>query len=134
MQHYSNFQKIQKARQGSKYFKYNASSNNCQYFIRDALQANGVTDPTYINFVKQDTESILKNHPIFRKIANSATDLGAAVHTVVDPVFSGVNNIKKKVKKNVKNTVKKFFGGNQPINSNKLKVKELKQLLKHKNY
>ena len=142
--------------QGPKYFLYQASSNNCQYFIKDLLLANGVSDPAYIEFVKQDTESIFKNSPFFRKLATTATDLGAVVqnvqqyvpnalgHTLMHglPIERPVNrfirsDIAKPIVKNVTNTVnrttksiKKFFGGE--INYNSLKVKELKEIIKNR--
>ncbi len=63
--------------QGDKFLTYSSSSNNCQYFIMAILQANKFNNISkYINFVKQDTESIFKNNPALRKIANTFTDLG----------------------------------------------------------
>jgi hypothetical protein len=127
--------------QGSKYFLYNASSNNCQYFIRDMLFANGVSDPSYIEFVKQDTESIFKGSPYFRKLANTVTSLGAVAHTLNDaiPTNKQINKtinktikksnktINKSIKKSNKK-VKKLFGGSSPYHT--MQVKELKQHIK----
>lgn len=63
--------------QGDKFLTYSSSSNNCQYFIMAILQANRFGNISkYSNFIKQDTESIFKNNPALRKIANTFTDLG----------------------------------------------------------
>jgi hypothetical protein len=118
------------AHQGKKYFLYQASSNNCQYFIRDMLVANGVSDPSYIEFVKQDTESIFKGSPYFRKLANTVTSLGAVAQTVMDalPTQKQINKTINKTIKKTNRKVKKFFGGSYPYQN--MKVKELKQLIK----
>ena len=39
----------------NKFFNYNASSANCQIWILGLLMGNGLNDPKFINFVKQDT-------------------------------------------------------------------------------
>ena len=71
--------------QGDKFLTYSSSSNNCQYFIMAILQANNFKNTSkYINFVKQDTESIFKNNPALRKIANTFTDLGGNMSIVVN--------------------------------------------------
>jgi hypothetical protein len=116
--------------QGPKYFLYQASSNNCQYFIRDMLVANGVSDPSYIEFVKQDTEAIFKGSPFFRKLATTATSLGAVAHTVMDalPTQKQINKTINKTIKKTNRKVKKFFGGSSPYHT--MQVKELKQLIK----
>lgn len=71
-------------KQGNKFFLYNASSNNCQVFIRDVLTSNGMTKPQYINFIMQNTSALFKNSPVFRKITNSVTDLGATVNNFIE--------------------------------------------------
>lgn len=60
-----------------KFYKYNASSNNCQNFVLYLLQNSGLATPEAIAFTKQDTTSLFKNDPNLRKIANSTTTLGA---------------------------------------------------------
>jgi hypothetical protein len=59
----------------SLYFDYNVSSNNCQYYVMNLLLANNITDG--IQFVKQNTGSIFKNHPILRKSINSIVDIAS---------------------------------------------------------
>jgi len=119
--------------QGSKFYVYNASSNNCQYFIRDVLLSNNIGNPVYTDFIKQNTEDIFKNSPIFRKIANSVTDLGASVKNVQDIVTVESQKINKQINKNVNKAVenvKNVFTGNGKPNFNKMKVKELKSIIK----
>jgi hypothetical protein len=103
--------------QGDKYFLYSASSNNCQKFIKDVFESNGINDAKYIEFVKQDTAEIFKN-PNLRKFANTVTT-GAAV---VAKMGDYVNKYKNP---------KKLFGGSIPKQDlNKLKVAELKAIIK----
>jgi len=64
-------------RQGSKYFRYSASSNNCQMFIRDIFQSNGIGTSEDLQFVKQDTNYIFNNSKHLRKFANVITDTAA---------------------------------------------------------
>ncbi len=68
-------------KQGSKYFRYSASSNNCQRFIQDLLIANGIGNTNYIQFVKQDTDAIFKSST-FRKFANTLTDTHAIIKKI----------------------------------------------------
>jgi hypothetical protein len=99
--------------------------------VRDMLFANGVSDPSYIEFVKQDTESIfIKGSPFFRKLATTATSLGAVAHTVMDalPTQKQINKTINKTIKKTNRKFKKFFGGSYPYQN--IKVKELKQLIK----
>jgi hypothetical protein len=60
------------------------SSNNCQYFIRDVLDANGLLTEQYLVFIKQETESLLSNNTGFRQLANNVTDIEAAANTVME--------------------------------------------------
>lgn len=115
-------------RQGNKYFQYNASSNNCQQFISDALQSVGVVDPTIISFVRQDTESLFKNHPNFRKLANTVTDLaaiGAAAYQAPRMIEKRIERIIKKEK--VGKKIRRFFGGGRVKGKT---VAELKDIIK----
>jgi hypothetical protein len=131
-----NTQKLMKG----KFFTYSASSNNCQYFIRDILTANGIHNQNYHAFVKQDTESIFKGNKFLRKVANSVTDFAATSNNVASKLSTGVVNIPnmgikssaKKTGKNIEKTgkqIKKFFGGAH-IDYNMLKKKELVEIVK----
>ena len=111
--------------------------------------SNGVSNPEYIEFIKQNTEDIFKGSPIFRKLANTATDLGAVLQNINEDipnerqinkfiqkdilkpvrkeVFKPVNKAVNKTAKKVR----KFFGGSA-VGYNKLRVKELKQIVKRR--
>jgi hypothetical protein len=106
-----------KKRQGDKYFLYSASSNNCQKFIKDVFESNGITDAKYIEFVKQDTAEIFKN-PNLRKFANTVTT-GAAFASKIGDYANKYKNPKK------------WFGGSIPKQDlKKLTVMELKAIIK----
>lgn len=64
-------------RQGNKFFRYSASSNNCQMFIRDIFLSNGIGTNEDLQFVKQDTNYIFNNSKHLRKFANVLTDTAA---------------------------------------------------------
>jgi hypothetical protein len=68
-----------KQRMGQRFYKYDASSNNCQDFIVSILKANGIGDEQDISFVKQNTEFLFKNLPYLRKISNTVTTIGSRV-------------------------------------------------------
>jgi hypothetical protein len=69
--------------QGGKFFKYSAYNNNCQDFIVAIFKSNNIGNDEDIKFIKQDTEQLFKDLPSLRKIANTVTDLGAAVNTAI---------------------------------------------------
>src|SRR5687768_5264034 len=60
----------------TKWFPYNASSSNCQQWIYNICEGNGLLTPEIANFIKQDTKSIFGKMGITRKIANTVVDLG----------------------------------------------------------
>jgi hypothetical protein len=109
-----------KTRQGTRFFRYSAKSNNCQMFINDIITSNNINNPEYIEFIKQDTESIFKDNPFFRKLANSATDIAsvAASNGFTSPLLS------------VKGIGKVLLGGGDMSDIKKLKVKDLKNIIK----
>lgn len=57
----------------NKYLTYNVSSNNCQNFIVNVIQASIQNGDIYINFVKQNTEFVFRNNPSLRKFINTLT-------------------------------------------------------------
>ena len=61
---------------GTKFFKYKAQDNNCQYFAYNFLVANGLSDETNKLFIMQDVTSLFDKDTRFRKIVNSITGLG----------------------------------------------------------
>ena len=60
-----------------KFYKYNASSNNCQDFVMALLQHSGLHTQATKEFVKQDTKTLFEGDNNLRKVANSTTSLGA---------------------------------------------------------
>jgi hypothetical protein len=68
---------------GDKFIRYSAHDNNCQDFILALLHANGIRNPQYDAFVKQDTHAIFQGNPALRKFANTLTDLGNRADIVV---------------------------------------------------
>lgn len=79
-----------KNKQGSKFFNYKASNNNCQVFLRDVLLSNNINNTKYIDFILQDTQSIFKNQSLFRKIVNTATDIGSVADHLI--LGSGIHD------------------------------------------
>jgi hypothetical protein len=82
-----------------KFFGYSASSNNCQVFCRDALISNSINNPEYIEYIMQDTGSIFKGMPAFRKFANSVTDIANVAVGVKNEIDHVQDNIQKEVVK-----------------------------------
>ena len=58
---------------GYKFHTYSAYGNNCQDFIQNMLLSNNIHEG--LDFVKQRTEDIFKNHPNLRKFSNTVTDI-----------------------------------------------------------
>jgi len=65
---------------GDKYFKYSASSSNCQDFIESIFLSNNINEG--LEFIKQDTESIFLDKPNLRKFTNTITDIGGKVNII----------------------------------------------------
>jgi hypothetical protein len=68
--------------QGSNYFKYNSSSNNCQDFLIAVLKGSSMLTDNLSKFIKQDVKSIFKTLPITQKIINTLTNLGGTIDIV----------------------------------------------------
>ena len=68
--------------QGSKFFSYSASSNNCQDFIISLLKGSNIGTSEDYEFIKQNTSSLFKGDSFLRKVANTATDLGGKVNEI----------------------------------------------------
>lgn len=64
------------------FFSYQASSNNCQVFILNILEANNIHSGK--EFILQDTGSIFKNHPELRKTANTITDIAGRANVLLE--------------------------------------------------
>ena len=63
------------------FYDYNAFTNNCQFFIRYILQANGLYSEPIAHFVFQDTMEIMKHLPAYvSTVAKVITRTGALVN------------------------------------------------------
>ena len=70
--------------QGDKFFKYSAYNNNCQDYIMALLKGSNIGTQENYDFIKQETKELFQGLPGLRKFANTVTDLGAVVNTVVE--------------------------------------------------
>ena len=68
---------------GNSFYSYNASSNNCQVFVKNLLECNGINNPKYIDFVKQHTQMIFQGNDNLRKFSNSVVDMARIGNTVM---------------------------------------------------
>ena len=68
-------------RMGNKFIPYSAYNNNCQDFIKNVLQSNDINEG--LDFVKQDTEDIFREHPNLRKFSNTITDIAGRADIVL---------------------------------------------------
>ena len=66
-----------------KFFSYSSYDNNCQYFILNLLNSNGILTNELSNFIKQNTESIFTSNPTLRKLTNNITDMDGRFHEVI---------------------------------------------------
>jgi len=69
-------------KQKAKFFTYKAFDNNCQVFIRDVLQSNGMGNKSYVDFIIQNTNGLFSEY--LRKLANSVTDTFAVIDHVIE--------------------------------------------------
>jgi hypothetical protein len=72
------------AKVGSKdFFTYTAFKDNCQAFIKNLLQANGMLTPELDKFIFQDVELLEKDLPKYvSKSANVITDVAASIKSL----------------------------------------------------
>jgi hypothetical protein len=57
------------------YYNYSGSKNNCQDFILNLLQANGLGNKEDYEFIKQDVETIFEGKDTLKKFMDYITDL-----------------------------------------------------------
>ena len=106
-------------RMKSKYYTYNALSNNCQRFVAENLDSINASYDR--DWVVQNLEQLAKKLPLWqKKFSVFATDAAREIDKVVSvgvdvakDVRRGVKDTAKDVKKNTKKAVKKtkkFFG------------------------
>jgi hypothetical protein len=68
----------------NKFYSYNARSNNCQDFIMGLFKSSGIGDQVDYDFVKQELDEIFKKSPIFNKIVNTTTAIGAVGDVLIN--------------------------------------------------
>jgi len=68
-----------KARMGNNFGPYDAETNNCQDFLMNIFQANGIGEQSDYNFIKQDTKEIFTKLPEFSKAIGQASTSIAAI-------------------------------------------------------
>ena len=75
-----------------KFFKYSVF-NNCQMFVMNILNSNGLNKPEYEKFIKQDVKELFRDKPYFRKFVNTVSDVGAVVDKKVQLHKDNVNRL-----------------------------------------
>jgi hypothetical protein len=71
-----------------RYISYDALRNNCQDFLLNSLEANGLLQPDLALFIKQDTTKLIEESPSFgQKIGNMATNIGGKMSEVWNELF-----------------------------------------------
>ena len=102
-----------KKRMGSKFYYYSALKHNCQFFIKESLDA---IDAIYdVQFVIQDLTNLVKRIPAWkRRFGIALTDIAREMDKVVSvgvdvakDVRRGAKSVAKDVKKGTKKAVKK---------------------------
>lgn len=68
------------------YTRYSSKNNNCQDFLLNVLQANGLLTTDASKFIKQDIEKIFQGLP---KYAEAVSDFITGTQAVVDRVLEG---------------------------------------------
>lgn len=67
----------------TKFLDYDAVTNNCQVFIMNVLDANGLLNDENKVWVKQDTEVLFKGNKTLAKISKKLTDIGASANVLI---------------------------------------------------
>jgi hypothetical protein len=72
-------------RMGDKYYTYDAFRNNCQDYILNLLEANGLDSPELKAFIKQDLTGFVSDLPPWlERIARNLTDLAGVADVAVE--------------------------------------------------
>lgn len=67
----------------TKFLDYDPVSNNCQVFLMNVLDANGLLNDENKLWVKQDTEILFKGNKVLAKISKKLTDIGASANVLM---------------------------------------------------
>ena len=82
-------------RMGTKWFKYNAKSNNCQVFIASLLDASHLGGPEDRAFVTQNTRDIFNGIPKYVKtMTQLVTNLGGKIDLIQSEVDKHRNELR----------------------------------------
>jgi len=65
------------------FLDYDPVSNNCQVFLMNVLDANGLLNDDNREWVKQDTEILFKGNKTLAKISKKLTDIGASANVLL---------------------------------------------------
>ena len=100
-----------KKKMGSKYYTYNALSNNCQRFVADNLDSISASYDR--EFVVQNLEKLAKRIPAFqKKLGVLATDAAREADKIVSHTIDAAKDVRRGVKdtaKSVAKNTKKVF-------------------------
>jgi hypothetical protein len=93
---------------------YQAFEQNYQDFLVGIMKANDLDDPTYIKFIKQDGQAVLKKLPKYTaKMSRLLTDIG----TVAEKIQHGSKIGKQPWKQFLADKIRgKKFGSRQEVN------------------
>lgn len=76
-------EKTRKRMGDSNFTSYSSRRNNCQDFLLNILDANGLNSPEYRKFIKQDLETVFNNLPTYaEKIADFFTETSRVVERI----------------------------------------------------
>ena len=67
----------------NKFLDYDAVTNNCQVFVMNVLDANGLLNSGNQEWVKQNTEVLFKGNKTLAKISKKLTDIGASANVLI---------------------------------------------------
>lgn len=79
---------------------YDAFKNNCQDFLINILTPMGLIDSNIIQFIKQDTGTLIKKMPEYtKKLSNLLTDMGAQLDRGFQWITNGAFSFSRGTKK-----------------------------------
>ena len=77
------------------FFIYDSKTQNCQYFVKNCLRANGLWNAGVEKFVMQNAESIYKGLGLLEKVNKVVTDVASKLDNEI--YGEGHSKIKKKL-------------------------------------
>lgn len=123
---------LEKAQQsvGPSFFQYDAFQNNCQIFVRNLLQANGLLNPQVEGFIMQDTLSLVKQLPDYvAPFASVVTNIAGIADRFIEgegkPQLVGAGKWKNKLKKAYETEKKKIEEGRESAENKAIRLASL---------